>query len=511
MPIGRLTTEVTEDRFYLLGPAGGARLPNVLMPKLMSNHGNFVGSLGNVARYLGRKAEALGIDVYPGFAAAEVLYGDEGEVVGVATGDMGVGKDGSVTEGFTRGMELRAKYTLFAEGARGSLSKELIARFDLHRNGEPQKYGIGLKELWRVDPSKHQPGLVQHSFGWPLDNATGGGSFLYHLEDNQVVGRLRGAPELHQPDPLALRRVPALQDASDDRRHLRGRHAAVLRGARHHRGRLAVGAAPDVSRRRAGGLRGGLRQRAAHQGIAQRDPVRHAGGRACGGGAGGGPRQRRGVGLRGGLAHARRSAKTCAACATSSRCGRSSAPGSGVPLGGLDMWMHQLFGGSPFGTLKHGKPDYASLKPIAQVKPLTYPKPDGVLTFDKLSSVFLSGTNHEENQPAHLVLTDPSIPIRENLPKYGEPARLYCPAGVYEVVYARCGPPHRSALRHQRAELRALQDLRHQGSGAEHHLGSARGRRRAGLPEHVTGGRSPDLFRTSRAPRPASPDFRLRT
>src|SRR5262245_6507588 len=182
-----IKTPVTDDRFYWLGPAGSLRLPNFMMPPLMSNHGNFVVSLGNVCRWLATKAEALGVEIYPGFAAAEVLYGDGGEVVGVATGDMGIGKDRHHKDSFTRGMELRAKYTLFAEGARGSLSKQLIAKFDLARNSEPQKFGIGLKELWKVSPEKHRPGLVQHSIGWPLDNSTGGGSFLYHLEDNQVA------------------------------------------------------------------------------------------------------------------------------------------------------------------------------------------------------------------------------------------------------------------------------------------------------------------------------------
>ena len=179
--------QVTEDRFYFLGPSGGVRLPNFVMPPLMNNHGNFVGSLGNVCRFLGAKAEELGVEIYPGFAAEEVLYGDKGEVLGIATGDMGVGRDGKPKDSFTRGMELRGKYTLFAEGARGSLSKQLIAKFGLDQGREPQKYGIGLKELWRIDPAKHQPGLVQHSFGWPLSSDTGGGSFLYHIEDNQVV------------------------------------------------------------------------------------------------------------------------------------------------------------------------------------------------------------------------------------------------------------------------------------------------------------------------------------
>ena len=287
-----------------LGRQAALRLPNFMMPPLMSNHGNYIVSLGNVCRWLATKAEALGVEIYPGFAAAEVLF-EDGAVAGVATGDMGIGKDGEPKASFTRGMELRAKYTLFAEGARGSLSKTLIAKFGLADGREPQKFGIGLKELWQVAPDKHKPGLVQHSFGWPLDNSTGGGSFLYHFDDNLVsVGFVR-ASQLRQSVSVAVRRIPALQDPSARPRHLRGRQAPLLRRARHHRGRLPVGAEADVPRRRADRLRGGLRQRAAHQGQPQRDAVRHAGGRARRGGAGGGPRQRRARRLRRGLARRR--------------------------------------------------------------------------------------------------------------------------------------------------------------------------------------------------------------
>ena len=430
-----LVTPVTADHFYLLGPAGGMRLPNFLMPKLMSNHGNFVGSLGNVTRYLGRKAEALGIDIYPGFAAAEVLYGDAGEVVGVATGDMGVAKDGTITDGFTRGMELRAKYTLFAEGARGSLSKGLIARFKLHAKGEPQKYGIGLKELWRVDPAKHQPGLVQHSFGWPLDNATGGGSFLYHLEDNQVV--VGFVVHLNYANPT----LSPFDEFQRFKTH------------------------PMIADLFAGGTRLSYGARAITEGGWQSVPRLTFPGGALLGCAAGFVNVPRIKGSHNAILSGMLAAEHVAQALVDGRgndevaayeeAWRGSEIGDdlkrvrnvkplwskfgtwlGVPLGGLDMWINQIFGVSPFGTMKHGKPDHASLKPITEVKPIVYPKPDGMLTFDRLSSVFLSGTNHAENQPAHLVLTDPTIPIRENLPKYGEPARLYCPAGVYEVVYA---------------------------------------------------------------------------
>ena len=430
-----LRTEVTADQFYYLGPAGGGRLPNFLMPKLMSNHGNFVGSLGKVARYLGQRAEAMGIDIYPGFAAVEALYDEAGAVVGVATGDMGVARDGTITEAFTRGMELRAKYVVVAEGARGSLAKGLIARFGLDRGRDPQKYGIGLKELWEIAPEKHRPGLVQHSFGWPLDNATGGGSFLYHLEDNLVsVGfvvhlnytnptlspfdefqRFKTHPIIAETFAGGKRlaygaraiveggwqSVPALAFPGGvlvgcaagfvNVPRIKGSHNAVLSGmlaAEHLAEALAAGRANDTLQSYEDAWRG--------------TPI--------------------GTDLR-----RVRNVKPLW-----SRFGTA----LGVALGGLDIWMHQLFGGSPLGTLSHRKPDHVGLKTLAEVKPIVYPKPDGVLSFDKLSSVFLSSTNHEEGQPAHLVLTDPALPIRDNLPRYGEPSRLYCPAGVYEVVYA---------------------------------------------------------------------------
>ncbi|WP_237482122.1 electron transfer flavoprotein-ubiquinone oxidoreductase [Lichenibacterium dinghuense] len=429
-----LTVEVSDDRFYVLGPAGGLRLPNALMPKLMSNHGNFVGSLANVARYLGRRAEALGVDIYPGFAAVEVLYGSRGEVVGVASGDMGVGRDGAVTDGYTRGMELRAKYVLVAEGARGSLAKTLIRRFALDAGRDPQKYGIGLKELWEVPAETHRAGLVQHSFGWPLGNRTGGGSFMYGMEDNLVsVGFV---VHLNYENPT----LSPFDEFQRFKTH--PMMADTLKGGR----RIAYGA------------------RAITEGGWQSVPKLSFPGGALVGCAAGFVNVPRIKGshnaILSGMMAAEHAVEALDAGRANDELGsyeaawRSSAIGTdlrrvrnvkplwsrfgtmpGVALGGLDMWCQQLFGGSPFGTLSHGKPDHATLKRLDEVKPIAYPKPDGVLSFDKLSSVYLSGTNHEENQPAHLVLADPSLPIARNLPLYGEPARLYCPAGVYEVVY----------------------------------------------------------------------------
>jgi electron-transferring-flavoprotein dehydrogenase len=438
-----LTVEVTDDRFYYLGPAGGMRLPNALMPKLLSNHGNFVGSLANVARYLGRQAEALGVEIYPGFAAVEVLYGEAGEVVGVASGDMGVGRDGAITDGYTRGMELRAKYVLVAEGARGSLAKGLIDRFKLDAGRDPQKYGIGLKELWEVPADRHQPGLVQHSFGWPLSNRTGGGSFLYGMEDNLVsVGFV---VHLNYTNPT----LSPFDEFQRFKTH--PMIADTFKGGR----RIAYGA------------------RALTEGGWQSVPKLSFPGGALIGCAAGFVNVPRIKGSHNAILTGMMAAEHAVRALDAGRANdeltsyeeawRSSAVGTdlkrvrnvkplwskfgtlpGVGLAGLDMWCNQLFGASPFGTLSHGKPDYATLKPLSEVKPITYPKPDGVLSFDKPSSVYLSSTNHEENQPAHLVLTDPAIPIAHNLPVYGEPARLYCPAGVYEVVYtdeaAKTGP-----------------------------------------------------------------------
>ena len=429
-----LTVEVHEDKFFFLGPKGALRLPNFAMPKLLDNHGKYVGSLGNVCRWLAGRAEALGVEIYPGFAASEVLYDDKGAVVGIATGDMGVGREGEVKASFTRGMELRGRYTLFAEGARGSLTKGLLTKFGLTEGRDFQKYGIGIKELWQVDPAKHRPGAIQHTFGWPLNMNTGGGSFLYHIEDNQVV--VGFVVHLNYDNPT----LSPFDEFQRFKTHPVA--AETLSGGK----RIAYGA------------------RAITEGGYQSVPkLTFPGGALIGCAAGfvNVPRikgshnamlsgilaaEKLSVALEAGRSHdevveienewragdiGKDLKKVRNVKPLWSRFGTA----IGVGLGGLDMWTNELFGFSFFGTLKHGKPDYATLKPLAEVKPIVYPKPDGKLSFDKLSSVFLSNTNHEEDQPVHLKLKDPSIPISKNLPEYGEPARLYCPAGVYEVVY----------------------------------------------------------------------------
>jgi electron-transferring-flavoprotein dehydrogenase len=434
-PEAPIKTEVKDDHFFMLGPAGGIRLPNFLMPKLMSNHGNYIVSLGNVARWLASHAEALGVEIYPGFAAAEVLYGEKGEVVGIATGDMGISKQHEVKDSFTRGMELRAKYTLFAEGARGSLTKTLIKKYRLDEGRDPPKFGIGIKELWQVHPDKHRRGLVQHSFGWPLDGSTGGGSFLYHLEDNLVaVGFVIHLnyknPTLSPFDEFQrFKTHPLIRETFEGGKRLSYGARAITEGGWQSVPKLTFPGGALIGC--AAGFVNVPRIKGSHNailsGIQAADHVVSA--------------------IREGRSHDELSDYEAgwrfSAIGRDLRKVRNVKPlwskfGTylGIALGGLDMWTNDLFGFSLFGTLSHGKADFESLEPIKSVKPISYPKPDGVVSFDKLSSVFLASTNHEEDQPAHLTLLDPMVPIKKNLPLYGEPARLYCPAGVYEVTYS---------------------------------------------------------------------------
>ncbi len=428
-----LKTEVTSDTFFYLTEKKSLRLPSALMPPMLSNEGNFTGSLSDVAKYLASRAEAVGVDIYPGFAATELLY--EGDaVVGVASGDMGVGKDGRPTANYTRGMELRGRYTLLAEGARGTLSKQLIARFGLHAAGEPQKYGIGLKELWTVKPEHHRPGLIQHTFGWPLDSSTGGGSFLYHYGENRVgVGLV---VHLNYSNPTLspfhefqrFKTHPLMASLLDGGERLAFGARAITEGGWQSVPGLAVDGAALIGC--AAGFVNVPRIKGSHNAI--RTGMQAADAAAAA--------------IKAGRAHDRLDAYADGWRDTPvgqdlkpvrnvkplwSRFGTL----GGVVLGGLDMWTHALAGLSLFGTMKHGHADYEAMKPLADVTPISYPKPDGRLSFDKPSSVYLSGANHEENQPPHLKLADPDIPIKRNLPLYGAPSRLYCPVGVYEVVY----------------------------------------------------------------------------
>jgi len=404
-----LKTKVSDDRFYWLSASRAVRLPNLMLPPLMNNHGNYVVSLGNVCRWLATKAEALEIEIYPGFAAAEVLFDGNGAVAGVATGDMGLAKDGHHKDGFTRGMELRAKYTLLAEGARGSLTKTLMHRFGLGEGRQPQKFGLGLKELWQVAPEKYRPGLVQHTFGWPLDNRTGGGSFLYHFDDRLVsVGFV---VHLNYENPYL----------SPYEEFQRFKNHPLLRPTFEGGKRLAYGA------------------RALTEGGWQSVPKLAFPGGALLGCAAGFMNVPRIKGSHNAMLSGMLAAEHVAAALKAGRrndeltdyeaAWRSSAIGAdlwkvrnakplwsrfgtflGVALGGFDMWTNTA-GFSLFGTLGHGKPDWATLKPAAQCTPIAYPKPDGSLTFDRLSSVFISNTNHEEDQPVHLKVADLALLI----------------------------------------------------------------------------------------------------
>ncbi len=426
-------TEVNADHFLLLGPAGSLRLPNIMMPPLMSNHGNFIVSLGNVCRWLATKAEELGVEIYPGFAATEVIYNDEGAVIGVATGDMGIEKNGEPGPSYARGMALMGKYVLVGEGVRGSLAKQLIAKFELQSDREPQKFGIGIKELWEVKPENHRRGLVQHSFGWPLGMATGGGSFLYHLEDNLVA--VGFVVHLNYKNPYLY----PFEEFQRFKTH------PAIRGKFEGGKRLSYGA------------------RAITEGGYQSVPKLSFPGGALIGCSAGFVNVPRIKGSHNAVLSGLMAADRIAAAIALGRANdevteietdwRKSDIGKdlkrvrnvkplwskfgtalGVALGGFDMWTNQLLGFSFFGTLKHGKTDAASLEPASQHKKIDYPKPDGVLTFDRLSSVFLSNTNHEEDQPVHLQVRDMALQKSSEHDIYAGPSTRYCPAGVYEWV-----------------------------------------------------------------------------
>lgn len=427
-----LDTEVCEDRFYYLSQSRALRIPGFLLPPLMDNRGMQIVSLGTLCLWLAGQAEALGVEIYPGFAAAGLLI-EGGIVKGVVTGDFGVSRDGQRKLNYTQGMELRGKYTLFAEGARGSLTKDVIARFGLQDGRQVQKFGLGLKELWQIAPEKHQRGLVLHTLGWPLDNATGGGSFLYHWGEGYVSAGFVLHLDYENPYLSPFDEFQRLKTHPLIRGHLEG------------------------------GKRIGFGARAVSEGGLQSVPRQSFPGGALIGCAAGFMNVPRIKGTHNAMASGMVAAEAVAEALASGREGdtldvldtgfartaiyrdlypvRNVKPlwsrfGTlfGAGLGGLDMWANQLLGFGFFGTLGHGKPDCASLKPARAVKPIAYPKPDGVVTFDRLSSLYLSGTNHEEDQPVHLRLTDPSLPVGVNLPEYAEPAQRYCPAGVYEIV-----------------------------------------------------------------------------
>jgi electron-transferring-flavoprotein dehydrogenase len=434
-----VTQKVTGDRFLYLGPRGDIRLPNFMMPPLMSNHGNYIVSLGDVVRWLASKAEALGVDIYPGFPAAEILTDGDGRVTGVATGDFGVDREGKPKDEFVRGMALLGKYTLFAEGARGSLSKKLIAMFDLDADCEPQKFGIGLKELWQVAPEKHRPGFVQHTLGWPLDNWTGGGSFMYHYGDGLVsigfvVHLNYQNPYLHPfKEFQRFKTHPAIAPVLEGGKRIGYGARALTEGGWQSIPKLVF---PGGALLGCGaGFMNVPRIKGSHNAMLSGKFAAEAAFEAIEAGRSGDELQAYEHAVRTGQI-ARDLKRVRNAKPLLSKFGTA----LGSMLGGTDMWLNTLSTAlSP--TLKHGKPDYASLKPAKDFKPIDYPKPDGKLTFDIPSSLFLSGTNHEEDQPVHLILKDPALPIRDSLPVYAEPAQRYCPAAVYEVVEGKDGKP----------------------------------------------------------------------
>jgi len=424
-----LNTPVTEDQVLFLTETRAIRTPDFMVPKMLTNHGNYVISLANVVRWLGQQAESLGVEIFPGFPAAEVLYNDDGSVKGVATGNMGVKRDGQPGGDFQLGMELHAKYTLFAEGSRGHLGKQLMAKYDLNKGKDPQVYGIGIKELWEIDPALHKPGLVVHTAGWPLDNDTYGGSFLYHLENNQVaVGFVVG---------LAYQN-PYLSPYEEFQRY------------KTH---------PEIRKYFEGGKRISYGARAITAGGLQSLPKTVFPGGAL-------------IGCDAGFLNTSRIKGSHAAIKTGMLAAESAfaALGEGrqhdelasYPAAFEQSWLHEelhvarnfkpwmskglyigtimtgidqmVFRGKAPWTLRHKHADHECLKPASQFQPIAYPKPDGKLTFDRLSSVFISNTNHTEDQPIHLTLKNPSIPVDVNLAKYAGPEQRYCPAGVYEYV-----------------------------------------------------------------------------
>ena len=431
-----LKTAVARDRFLVLGDSGSISLPGFLMPPLVHNKGNYIVSLANVCRWLAEQAELLGVEIYPGMAASELLFDDAGAVRGVVAGVFGIAANGDHKPDYQPGMELNGKYVLIAEGARGSLAKQLIARFELDENSDPQKFGLGIKELWQVSDEAFQPGLVQHTFGWPLGNGTGGGSFMYHFEDNYVAIGL--VVHLNYKNPYL--------SPYDEFQRLKTH--------------------PSIRKTLQGGKRIAYGARALTEGGLQSVPQLSFPGGALIGCAAGFMNVPRIKGSHNAMRTAMMAAKAAFAAIGAGRKAdrleeydeayqnspvhrelklvRNAKPlwstfgtwVGGIMLTGMDLWVNTLTGGfSFFGTLHHGKPDCACLEPARNFKPIDYPKPDGVLTFDKLTSVSFSFTNHEENQPVHLHLTSPAIPVEVNLPLYAGPAQRYCPAGVYEFVY----------------------------------------------------------------------------
>ncbi|MGJ8622036.1 MAG: electron transfer flavoprotein-ubiquinone oxidoreductase [Yoonia sp.] len=427
-----LNVPVKEDNFYMLGEAGQIRIPNMFMPPLMNNHGNYIVSMGNVCRWMAEQAEEMGVEIFPGMACSELVYGENGEVKGVVAGEFGKNADGTQGPNYEPGMELHGKYVFLGEGVRGSLSKQVIAKYDLAAKSDVQKYGLGMKEIWEIDPEKHREGTVTHTMGWPLDSNAGGGSFIYHLENNQVyVGFV---VHLNYKNPHVF---PYME----------------FQRFKHH---------PQVAELLKGGKRVAYGARAISEGGYQSMPQLEFPGGALLGCAAGMVNVPRIKGNHNAMLSGIAAAEAAVEAIKADRSGdlldgydkavRNGEIGkdlkkvrnvkplwskygllASLGIGGLDMWMNTL-GIGVLGTLSHGKSDAEATEEARKHKEIAYPKPDGKLSFDRLTNVAFSFTNHEESQPAHLQLTDPSVPVDINLPKYAGPSARYCPAGVYEFV-----------------------------------------------------------------------------
>ena len=431
-----IRTKVKEDNFFLLGPAGQVKIPNIFLPPLMNNHGNYIVSMGNVCRWLAAKAESLGVDIFPGMACSDLVFGETGEVNGVIAGEFGRDKEGKETDAYEPGMEVLGKYVLLGEGVRGSLTKILIEKYKLDSQSQPQKYGLGMKEIWEIDPKHHKEGKVIHSMGWPLDSNAGGGSFCYHAEGNQIY--LGFVVHLNYENPYVF---PYME----------------FQKFKHH---------PMIEKMLKGGKRVSYGARAITEGGYQSIPkLSFPGGLliGCSGGLVNVPRIKGNHNaMMSGISAAEITCKAIKeglkntelseydTAIKNGKVGADLKPVRNVKpiwsrfgllasliVGGIDMWIANIFGINILGTMKHGKSDAKSTKPAKNFSEIQYPKPDGKISFDRLTNVSFSGTNHEENQPCHLYLKNKSTPIKKNLPLFAEPAQRYCPAGVYEVLEKR--------------------------------------------------------------------------
>lgn len=430
-----IDTPVTSESFKVLGAGGSLSLPVWGMPEMIKNHGCYIVSMGNVCRWLAEQAEGMGVEVYPGMAASQLLYRDDGSVRGVVVGEVGIGKDGKKKDSYEPGMELVGKYVLIGEGVRGSLAKQLISRFGLDNESDPQKFGIGLKELWEIAPEKSRPGHVQHTFGWPLNDDTGGGSFCYHYNDNTIA--LGYVVHLNYRNPYLypygefqkFKTHPEIAELLEGGKRIAYGSRAITEGGYQSVPKLVfpggalIGCSagfvnvPRIKGNHNAMLTGMMAADAAFAAVAagregdELDAYAEAYDKSA---------------VKAELFKARNAKPLWTKFGT--RLGA-------IAFGGLELWMNSIMPGlSFFGTLRHGKSDAEATEPAARHKPIEYPRPDGAITFDRLTNLAFSATNHEEDQPAHLKLKDPSIPIGVNLPVYAEPAQRYCPAGVYEVV-----------------------------------------------------------------------------